>query len=237
MTARDRGWDRRPGHEGAAHRLKLPTSLEVAAVAPYWGRVRDLIKALKYDGETQHAAYLGHLLFRHLDRHFDPAQVDLILPNPTHAHRGVRHTELLVDAMARADTHGRWTFDEPFRPVLVKSRATVRAQGQDERGRLVAAEALARSLRVARPEVVTGRRLLVVDDVKTTGSQLAVLAQLLEAHGARQVKALVLATSAPPSLGPPNRDATVNRPPGADGLGRLDALRRTSGPTASGLFL
>jgi predicted amidophosphoribosyltransferase len=202
----------------------------VAAVVAYWGRVRGLIKALKYDGETRHAAYLGHVLFQHVDRHVDRSQVDLVLTNPTFVYRGVRHTELLIEAMAQADRTGRWSFDDPSRPALIKSRSTVRAHGQDQRGRLVAAEALGRSIQVARPELIASQRLVVIDDVGTTGSQLKVLAGILQAHGAREVHAVVLAASSLPTPAVADRAVEASGPPAGASLRRLDALRQSAGP-------
>jgi predicted amidophosphoribosyltransferase len=195
--------------------------ITVQAVVPYGGRVSELIKALKYDGEVEHARFLGHLLFRHLDRRIERDQVDLVIPNPTYAHRGVRHTELLVAAMASADLERRWTFDDPSNPCLVKVRATVSSHGQDEPGRRRAADAVQRALEVRRPELIRGRRLLVIDDVSTTGQQLRAVARTLRAHGAAEVRGLVAACTGTPEQ---TTEAPGARP--ALAIARLEALRQ-----------
>jgi predicted amidophosphoribosyltransferase len=194
--------------------------IAIEAVVSYGGRIRELIEALKYDGQVDHAQFLGHLLFRHLDRSTLPREVDLVLPNPTHVHRGVRHTELLVAAMASADIEHRWRFDNPSGPCIVKVRPTVSSYGQDELGRQRAAEAVERALEVRRPELVKGRRLLVVDDVSATGQQLHAVARTLRAHGAADVKGLVLAQ---PTLADLTAETAATR--SAAALSRLDALR------------
>jgi len=166
----------------------------VHAVAPYAGRARDLIKALKYDGRLEHARDLGHLLFKHLDRRWERHELDRVVANPTYQHRGVRHTEWLLAAMAAADTERRWVFDDPTDPCLSKARPTVAAYGRDARGHWTAAAAMERALVVRHPELVEGRQVLVIDDVVTTGAQLQAVARVLRGHGATDVHGLVVAT-------------------------------------------
>jgi predicted amidophosphoribosyltransferase len=170
-------------------------ALTTHAVAPYWGWLRDLIKALKYRGDLSQLGFLGHLLYRHLDRHVDRDRIDLILPNPTHPARPVRHTELLVAAVAAADGGNRWPFDDPARPTLVKARPTGRSHGLDRAGRHGVAMALRGALDVRQPSHVAGQRLLVIDDVTATGAQLHAVADVLLRHGAAEVIALVLAAT------------------------------------------
>ena len=55
--------------------------------------------------------------------------------------------------------------------------------------------ALRAALDVRQPSQVAGRRLVVVDDVTTTGAQLRAVADVLLRHGAAEVTALVLAAT------------------------------------------
>ena len=50
-----------------------------------------------------------------------------------------------------------------------------------------------------RPDAVRDRRVLLVDDVMTTGASLFAAAQVLKAGGAAHVTALVLARTDPPA--------------------------------------
>lgn len=200
-------------------------ALVVHAVASYEGRARELVRGLKYDGRVEHARDLGHLLFRQLDRRWERREIGLVVSNPTHVHRGVRHTELLVAEMRVADTERRWRFDDPADPCLVKVRPTATADGRDNDGRRQAADAVARALEVRRPELIEGRRVLVIDDVATTGAQLQAVAQVLRTHGAVDVQALVVATVDPPAVdltaAPDSADPASGRP-----LGRLERLHQ-----------
>lgn len=191
-----------------------PSSPVVRAAATYGGVLRDLIKRLKYDGELDVAPMLAELIVEHLERHYDATSIDLIVANPTHVARGIRHTEAILTAAAvRADR--RWRFDDVARPCLVKTRPTPQSHGGSRRARQAAADALHGALTVARPELVTGRRILVIDDVAATGAQLQAVAAKLMEHGARSVAGLVVASpprgrgtelvGRDPSHGPPRR--------------------------------
>ena len=78
--------------------------------------------------------------------------------------------------------------------VAVKTRETppMTRLGRAER-RAVAEGPLRRSLHVARPEVIAGARVLLVDDVMTEGSTLREVATVLRLAGAVEVAGLVLA--------------------------------------------
>ena len=145
-------------------------------------------------GDLSHLGVLGPLLYRHLDHHINRDQVDLILPNPTHPTWPVRHTELLVAAMDAAGPN-QWAFDHPAPTHLVKARPTGRSLGLDRAGRHTAAMALRAALDVRQPSQMAGRRLVVVDDVTTTGAQLRAVADVLLRYGAAEVTALVLAAT------------------------------------------
>ena len=198
----------------------------VHAVASYGGRTRELVRGLKYDGRVEHARDLGHLLFRQLDRRWERHEIGLVVPSPTHVHRGVRHTELLVEAMRASDIERRWRFDDPSSPCVVKVRPTATAYGRDNDGRRQIADAVARALVVRRPELIEGRRVLVIDDVATTGAQLQAVAQVLRAHGATEVQALVVADAGTPApeVAPDGAGRVLDRlerlrqqPPGIEG--------------------
>jgi len=198
-------------------------ALVVHAVASYEGRARELVRGLKYDGRAEHARDLGHLLFRQLDRRWERHEIGLVVPNPTHVHRGVRHTELLVEEMRAADTERRWQFDDPANPCLVKVRPTATAYGRDNDGRRQVTDAVARALVVRRPDLIEGRQVLVIDDVATTGAQLQAVAQVLRTYGATEVQALVVADAGTPApaVAPDGADPASGR-----ALGCLERLRQ-----------
>jgi predicted amidophosphoribosyltransferase len=168
--------------------------LRIDAAAAYSGEVRTAIKQLKYEGLAEAAGSLSSLLLAHLDQHYDPSTVDLVLANPTHAGRRPRHTELVLGVAADADRARRWPFDDPLDPTLVKRVETpTRAYGGDRALRRRAAEELYEALDLAYPERVANQRIVVYDDVVTTGAQLAAVCRFLREMGAADARGLALA--------------------------------------------
>ena len=75
--------------------------------------------------------------------------------------------------------------------ALTRARSTRRQEGLSLDERLAN---VAGAFRVARPEAVEGKRILLVDDVLTTGATASACAQALLDAGAQSVFAVALAT-------------------------------------------
>jgi ComF family protein len=117
------------------------------------------------------------------------ADADLILPVPLHRWRlltrGFNQSAVLAQRISRLS--GR-----PWAPALLeRHRATASQQGLGAEARQE--NITAASFRVRRPERVAGAKVLLVDDVLTTGATLAACAAVLRRAGAARVDALTLA--------------------------------------------
>ncbi len=111
---------------------------------------------------------------------------DCILPVPASSRaRGYNVPELMAQPLARAVGVPVVT------DALVRARSDRRQEGLSLEERLVN---VAGAFRVAHPEAVEGRRILLVDDVLTTGATAAACAQALLDAGAQSVFAVALAT-------------------------------------------
>jgi ComF family protein len=97
--------------------------------------------------------------------------------------RGFNQSALLAGAVARR-------YGIPVRSALRRTRATPTQAGLTHAGRR---SNVAGAFRVARPETVAGRRVLLVDDVMTTGATASACAAALKRAGARYVALLTLA--------------------------------------------
>jgi ComF family protein len=117
------------------------------------------------------------------------AEADLIVPVPLHAsregERGFNQAVVLARALARAT---KLPIDEYS---LVRRVHTERHRaGMDARSRRDSVEG---AFEVRRPEPIAGRRVLLIDDVFTTGATVSECAAVLKSAGAADVYVLTIA--------------------------------------------
>lgn len=166
------------------------------AAGVYHKSLMSLVLALKYRGKTRVAAPLGRWLFETFVDHWAAGEIDQIVPVPLHARRfrsrGFNQAYLLIrhwPDMARERESGALPW-QVVRDSLVRNRPTASQTGLDRRAR---AKNVRGAFAVARPEAVTGRRILLVDDVMTTGATADACARVLRTAGAERVDVLTLA--------------------------------------------
>jgi ComF family protein len=151
----------------------------------YGGPMAEAVRRLKYGGRTDLAPPLGMLL---AERALElSGEVDAVVPVPLHPsrlrHRGFNQAALLARPVARALGVPLVTSE------LRRVRDTPPQAGLDAPSRLRNVRGAFVALRAP------GSRVLLVDDVRTTGSTLAECAEALAIAGAEQVLTLVLATA------------------------------------------
>lgn len=168
----------------------------IHAIAYLSGSLRNKIHRYKYEGASGWSLIFARLLLGWSEQ--SPASSpDLIVANPTFVvagQAGFAHTELILDVAAREDILGRWPFDTGHPRCIVKIRATPKSARNAAPAKRAAARELRAALRIPDPSRTSGRRVLIYDDVCTTGSQLdAVAACLLDDGHACHVEAITLA--------------------------------------------
>jgi ComF family protein len=156
------------------------------AVGKYEGALRAAVLALKHEPHV--AERLGRLLFAAQGR--PPlARATRIVPVPLHAERererGFNQATLLARALA---SRTGLPLDE-WSVVRTGHTARHRA-GMDRRARR---ETVERAFQVTRPRLVEGERILLVDDVFTTGATVSSCAQAFTEAGAEEVFVLTVA--------------------------------------------
>lgn len=148
----------------------------------------------KYDQDRDWSPILGRILVGFLDeRRTDLAGYDLITTGALYvgprAKRLWDTLRLILDAALAIGP------DWPFVPDLItKSGPTGQFLGRSvQTRRAIAEHSLRDALAVPRPELVAGRRVLVLDDVYSEGFSLREMARVLMGAGAAEVAGLVLA--------------------------------------------
>lgn len=168
-------------------RIQRPFERAVA-YGSYDGGLRELVHLLKYNGVRPAATVLGRMLagaILALEPCFSQAEV-LLIPVPLHSkkrrERGFNQAELIARAALKA-----MPMRDRFRladEVLVRTRETHSQIGLTSHQRR---ENLRGAFAVSRASEVTGREVLLVDDVYTTGTTLSECARVLQRAGASKV--------------------------------------------------
>ncbi|GAB4513541.1 MAG: ComF family protein [Haliangiales bacterium] len=172
-----------------------PPFARADAVYRYGGELGRALRRLKDQRRPELARALAPLLRPELARR--SAHVDVAVPVPLdwrrRFQRGFNQASLLLDYAARG-------LALPVdRGSLRKVRRTSSQRGLDLRQR-VANVTGAYAVAARRRDRVAGRRVLLVDDIMTTGATLAACARALLDAGAREVEALCVARTEPAEL-------------------------------------
>ena len=161
-----------------------------AAVAAYRGRgiVRQIIHDFKYGRQI----HLRHLVARWLyaaldDERLRGREFDMIVPVPLHPARQREHGFNQANLLAELLTA---QISIPSKPVLKRVRYTTTQTALDRAERM---ENLHNAFRLRRNANVRGLRVLLIDDVLTTGSTLSECARILKRSGAISVHAATAA--------------------------------------------
>lgn len=183
-----------PEHLCQSCQERLPAFERAWTLYPYLSPLQEAICAFKYRGKSRLATPLAHLMLQALPLALD---IDLIVPVPLHPSR-LRAREF-NQSLLLADRIGRHL----AKPVLATN--LVRALATDPQTTLSRQERL-RNLRQAfairNPERLVDRRLLLIDDVYTTGTTLNECAKALRKVGSGPVYALTLARTVGTDLVP-----------------------------------
>ena len=155
------------------------------AVCLYDGVARQAVHTLKFRSGRYVAPLLGELMRQSLRRR--PLRADLVLPVPLAPRRlrerGYNQAALLAEQVVEAvgGTLGQAVLEKRDRPPQQALSAAERRRNLQD------------AIRCPQPDQVAGRRVLLLDDVMTTGATLSACADALDAAGAERVFGLVFA--------------------------------------------
>lgn len=172
-----------------AHR---PPFARARSATVFHGTVQELVHRFKYGGKMHLARPLGLLTARALAGFAREAVPDCIVPVPLHnrrlRERGFNQSQLLGRMLAK-----RWSI-----PLSVNNLRRIRwtepqvGLSSSERERNVRG-----AFAIADPSRIREKRVLLVDDVYTTGSTVAECARTLARAGAAEVFVITVARAIP----------------------------------------
>ena len=163
-----------------------------ACVSPltYEGDVRASLLRYKFGGATGYAKVYGRLVANTVREEL-AGEYDLVTWVPLSRRRlrerGYDQARLLARATAKE-------LDLPLTPTLVKQRNTQSQSGTGDAAKRRAN--IAGAYRMTTGADVTGKRILLMDDIVTTGATLSECARVLGKAGAEQVVCATVARSA-----------------------------------------
>lgn len=149
--------------------------------------MRQAILLFKYGGRPMFARHLGRLMVEAAGRLLDPHEFDLLVPVPLHP--GRQRARGFNQAALLAEEVGRGFGLRVGQRILRRVRATdAQSGGRQEREKNVRG-----AFAVIRPDQVQDKKLLLIDDVFTTGATAAECARTLLVAGAAEVGVYTLA--------------------------------------------
>jgi ComF family protein len=172
--------------------LKVPPFSGARSFGYYTAELRQLIHAFKFRGRRDLCRLLSPLLAAAYVESWPEREADLIVPVPLHSkrkrERGFNQAALLATMVAGLlglDCRGE---------ILVRARPTLPQIGLTdvERSRNVW-----KAFKCGQPSLAQGKRVVLIDDVMTTGSTAASATEALLEAGARRVSVLTIARAVP----------------------------------------
>ena len=164
--------------------LGTPSRVWISTI--YEDKAQELVRLYKFGHLRAAAESLSRIMTRTYEE-LSVGQLDyLVVAVPTATsrvrERGFGHSELLAKAIARK-------LKLPYQPAL-RRLGQSRQLGSAREDRLKQLEG---KFGIKTPKAVTGQKILLIDDVVTTGGTLIAATQILRAAGASRVDALLFA--------------------------------------------
>ncbi len=162
---------------------------QARSVALYEGALREYLSELKYRYRPELGLALGELLVEWAKLHREYfKKINIIIPIPIHSQkmavRGYNQAELLANPLQR------------YLGIYIKSAIIIRDKITESQNSLHKEERfynISGAFRLLDTRGLPGARVLLVDDILTTGATVSEAARILLRGGAKEVKVLTLA--------------------------------------------
>lgn len=162
---------------------------------PYTRFSRGVVHAIKYEANLTLGEKVGEVLAHRLKKLSYDKKIDIIIPVPLHEQRlkerGFNQSDLFASQIARV-------LEKPFLP-----QGLVRCKNTEDQTKLNASqrrENVKEAFVCAEGLSLKDKRILVVDDVITTGATIEACARALKEAGAGAVFAASIASTSAPQI-------------------------------------
>lgn len=158
------------------------------ALGKYQGPLRELILKLKLNHGPHLGGELGNLLYYRNQKTFDKLDSDLIIPVPLNwtarLHRSHNPASIIAEALSRR-LQAKYSGN-----ILAKRKRTAAQASLTPSNRR---KNLRSAFEIRRQKQVVGQKILLVDDVMTTGSTANAVSRVLLDAGAKEINVAVIA--------------------------------------------
>lgn len=164
------------------------SGIPITSLSPYNNTMKKLLYEIKFSGHQALGTQLGFTISHSTVLQGTAPESVIAVPVPSvstrSAERGFHHVETMFAPLCNA-----WNI--PLVPAVIRSKETqaLHTLGKDARW----AET-DQSFTVILPDKIRNQRILILDDILTTGATLDTMAVALMLAGASEVSGLVLAT-------------------------------------------
>ena len=173
--------------------ISPPRYGKLRSIAFYHTTLQQAIHLYKFEKKKVFAQHLIQLINAHIPSDCDIAEYDFILPIPIHKkrlrERGFNQAALLADGIAKVENI------PVLVDTLVRKRHTVAQSSLDRDARQ---QNIVGAFEVRNPDVIGGKRLLIIDDVFTTGATIREAVSELWTADPAEVDVLTLARTLDP---------------------------------------
>jgi ComF family protein len=158
------------------------------ALGSYEGSLKRAIHQWKYEGKNILTPSFGKWMIEGFYKYWDTSFFDLLIPVPLHKkrlkERGFNQALLLVKELSRAT-------GIPYKKrILFKKKQSI---PQVDLNLVEREKSIRGSFDINRKEEIKGKRILLIDDVYTTGATVNECSKVLISAGAKRVDVLTLA--------------------------------------------
>lgn len=179
----------------AHHPWKIPHVKQWKTLWLYRGDVRSALIRLKFLRRPSYGTIFGRELGQKLKK--EPFPVDVITWVPISFWRMRKRSYDQVELIAR---EAAWQLELPVQKLLHKIRHNRRqASIRGKKARIANVKGVYRAMD---PEAIRGKRILLIDDIITTGATVSEAARVLREAGAASVYVACVASASDPTFRP-----------------------------------